>query len=736
MIYVDRGSVSEPAVFRSKRMARLREEARRQFSAPGEKDPGRIKFDTRFYPKVRVALRRLFHGKCAYCESRLDHDYGDVELFRPKRRAMNLDGRISEGYWWLAYEWGNFYVSCQICNRRYKRNRFPVKGRRAESKDDLPKEKALLIDPCRKADFEEEHFGFFYDDKLGTVDIVGRTEKGKISVDILGLNRDELRLARGSVWSGCLSLMRVAQVTGSAAASRVLRKQLDAALEPNQPYIAMKRHMQMAYAAEHVEQIPGVLSELRAEIQEARQPIFTESRARDLHAKKMAEQVDYSVLGETKLHKQRYFVALKEIERLEIENFRVIRKLELDFRQTSGHEEASWLTLIGENASGKSTVLKAIALTLMGHDERKKLDLQAADYITHGAPQAQVRVHLTNVDRPIMLTITRKPTRFECNVRDPLVLILGYGSTRLLRRWRDPLEKKPRLVRIGNLFDPYQKLNHVEKWLGDTSAVSTGRFKSIRNELLKLLLLDPERDRIYRRKGRVYVTMNGEHFHLEEMSDGYQSVVALALDIMMVLTEKWQSIGDAEGIVLIDELGVHLHPRWKMQISEKLKKTFPGLQFIATTHEPLCLRGLTQGQVVLLRRNENLGGVEAVTDLPSPADYRVDQLLTSTFFGLHSALDWDTERLFSAYYQLLAERNPSATQQERLKKLKETLKGRRHLGSTLREEIMYEVIDKLLAEKKHDKPELSINEIKKRAEARIAELWSERLPAHQRRSRR
>ena len=91
---------------------------------------------------------------------------------------------------------------------------------------------------------------------------------------------------------------------------------------------------------------------------------------------------------------------------------------------------------------------------------------------------------------------------------------------------------------------------------------------------------------------------------LEDLSDGYQSVVALATDLMLSLLARWPSVDVAEGTVLIDELGAHLHPRWRMRIVTSLRQVFPRVQFLSSTHDPLCLRGLGDGEVVVVKRDE------------------------------------------------------------------------------------------------------------------------------------
>jgi uncharacterized protein (TIGR02646 family) len=103
---------------------------------------------------VKQALKTAQHDKCCFCEAKLSHTHpGDVEHFRPKARAQQ-DERAppTTGYYWLAYEWDNLYLSCEECNRRHKRGLFPLTDptTRVGSHVDahrLADERPLFIDP-------------------------------------------------------------------------------------------------------------------------------------------------------------------------------------------------------------------------------------------------------------------------------------------------------------------------------------------------------------------------------------------------------------------------------------------------------------------------------------------------------------------------------------------------------------------------------------------------------------
>lgn len=96
----------------------------------GERDFSNKDFDTGIYSnkEVKDNLIAIQDYKCCFCESKIGHiSYGDVEHFRPKAGWVQDDEQLNRpGYYWLAYEWENLLLSCQLCNQRYKKNLFPL----------------------------------------------------------------------------------------------------------------------------------------------------------------------------------------------------------------------------------------------------------------------------------------------------------------------------------------------------------------------------------------------------------------------------------------------------------------------------------------------------------------------------------------------------------------------------------------------------------------------------------
>jgi AAA domain, putative AbiEii toxin, Type IV TA system len=105
------------------------------------------------------------------------------------------------------------------------------------------------------------------------------------------------------------------------------------------------------------------------------------------------------------------------------------------------------------------------------------------------------------------------------------------------------------------------------------------------------------------------------------LSDGYQSVIAWIADLVgQILIDAREEVdsADIEGCVLIDEIDLRLHPTWQVRLIPALKKVFPRLQFIATTHSPMMLPALSAEEVYILTQDDQ-GSVVATPAAHSPA---------------------------------------------------------------------------------------------------------------------
>jgi uncharacterized protein (TIGR02646 family) len=226
MIRVDRSRVPEPAALAATRKGkterqRVLAEYRSWLAAQQGSQKASLfsyrKFNAYRHRDVKEALAQLFHGKCAYCESRYAGTQPvDVEHWRPKAEVHEIDPqtgaeRVVQGYFWLASTWSNLFPSCIDCNRSRdqidyttkatmrlgKANQFPVeKGGRFGppgdgSEDSTGTEKPLLLNPCD--DDPQVHLRFA--DGV-VVPASAGDEKAIQSIRVYALNRADLAIDR------------------------------------------------------------------------------------------------------------------------------------------------------------------------------------------------------------------------------------------------------------------------------------------------------------------------------------------------------------------------------------------------------------------------------------------------------------------------------------------------------------------------------------------------------------
>lgn len=389
----------------------------------------------------------------------------------------------------------------------------------------------------------------------------------------------------------------------------------------------------------------------------------------------------------------------------------------------------NWKMLLGENASGKSCILQAIALALYGPEIEKQPPITVEEARRRGIRNKTsfVQLFFRGFERPVKLKINKSGFKYEWEP-DYHTFVRAYGATRLFQsdgeNWDEnrPSER----IRVGNLFDPKFPVIDVNSWL---MSLNEGDFNVAARAIRELIAgvgdnpAGVQNDVILRRDGDNNRVMLGDDT-LEELSDGYRALLAMICDIMAGLGAGLSDMENALGIVLIDEIGSHLHPRLRMQVVPRMRYIFPRIQFIASTHEPLCLRGLFENEVDRIRRID--GAVSQETVARSPSSYRVDQLLTSEFFGLETTIDPEIDDQFQHYYHLLRKDDPTETEIQKREQLRTRLITEGVLGYTRRDQLVYEAIDEYLADKrmKIARPgSREASQLKKETIERVKRYW-------------
>jgi uncharacterized protein (TIGR02646 family) len=193
---------------------------------------------------VRKALERAQHAKCCYCEAQPEKPYAHlhVEHWRPKAysKQARFDEALRPGYYWLAYDWDNLFLSCHFCNSSNKGNIFPLSNpddRARNHRADLAAERPLLLKPDGVED-PRDHIGFHEEVP------VGKTPEGKATVAILGLDRTDhaVRLRLLAQLKRCREVIATYGHDLSPAASDWVadaRRFILRAVRPDAPFSAM-----------------------------------------------------------------------------------------------------------------------------------------------------------------------------------------------------------------------------------------------------------------------------------------------------------------------------------------------------------------------------------------------------------------------------------------------------------------------------------------------------------------
>src|SRR6185369_1971322 len=284
----------------------------------------------------------------------------------------------TDHYWWLVYRWSNIYLVCELCNRM-KATRFPIRSaRRAASGSslrDLSRERPLLLDPC--VDRPEEHLIF-----ANTGLVYGRTQEGITTIEVLGLNREVLvkerhELSRQLWYSYAAPIKRLGK-TGISK-DREFQQQLTDGFDAERRYAALHRQFIKQWLnAAGVTDWSDFLAP-PAEKLDLISPLLRKKDARK-SAARSRQQSAYSVEKKTARNKEVYYSGAKRIERIEISNFKAIQSLEIRFSPPKSERE-SWLMVLGENGTGKSSILQAVGLALMGEQHSNELGLDASRYV-------------------------------------------------------------------------------------------------------------------------------------------------------------------------------------------------------------------------------------------------------------------------------------------------------------------------------------------------------------------
>lgn len=325
------------------------------------------------------------------------------------------------------------------------------------------------------------------------------------------------------------------------------------------------------------------------------------------------------------------------IEKIEIGNFFSVEQATINL---NGAKEAYFL---GENGDGKSLILMAMYLAFNGNYISEKTDQEKT-----GKASDIIRNH-KNIK---LIGIDTNGNTYNPQKGNYINNFFAYGTHRG-RYSTDRAEE----YGFMSLFDSEQTLTNPVTWLKDqklleleksinTSSSTFSENSNLPNSIPVSLLEKMFYDLLEKNVeikidgNEVFFREKGTSLTFDQLSEGYKSIIIFVTDLLFRLSKNTNDkiqITNSKGIVLVDEIDLHLHPKWQRAIINKLRKLFPNIQFIFTTHSPTIIQGASEDSIIFRVYRNKEDGKTRVSD----AYYRknldhlmINTLITSPLFGL------------------------------------------------------------------------------------------------------
>ncbi len=386
------------------------------------------------------------------------------------------------------------------------------------------------------------------------------------------------------------------------------------------------------------------------------------------------------------------------IEKVNILNFFSVEQASLNFKK------AKEIYFLGENGDGKSLILMAIYLAFNGNFITEKTDQEqtgkASDILRNNK-----NALLTGFD----------DRGQEYNPQKGLFMdnFFCYGTHRGRYSTDNPEE-----YGFMSLFDSEQTLLNPVSWLKDQKLFELEKSLDANNAIAEIKelpnsfpvkLLEKMFYELLEKNVEIKIEGTGVTFKekgtyltFDQLSEGYKSILIFVSDLLYRLNKnasEGKKTTDLKGIVLVDEIDLHLHPKWQRVIIGKLRKLFPNVQFIFTTHSPTIIQGASEDAVMFRVYRNKEDGKTRVSDPYYRKDLdhlMINTLLTSPLFGLDdSRMNTDDNNSDTSETYLLYRINKKL--EEQLQKQKS--EGKEFINDKTIDELIQKIINEELGKK-------------------------------------
>lgn len=360
------------------------------------------------------------------------------------------------------------------------------------------------------------------------------------------------------------------------------------------------------------------------------------------------------------------------IHKLRMQHLRVFADASIEFEapgRTPGLRMENVTLLLGDNGSGKSSVLKGVCLAalapLLGNSSGfvpyflvRRIDgdsgrlaelhadllLDALDEPALGRQTVQARLLPGSHGTDRFMTPNYPWEEALWREDTPGFFVVGYGAGRRTDHSSTDLrsrikERVVRYQRVAGLFEEHYALAPLSQWMSAVVERDPQRTQEVCDLVNQLLpngyrMVVNEAEGVLFKRDRISIP-------LAAMSDGYRGFLGWVTDLLYHLVQAapaGMSLTAVPGMVLVDEIDLHLHPAWQRNVIMSLSKCFPKLQFIITSHSPLVV-GTLQSANIRVLRDEPETGMQITQPREDMHGWSADQILTSEAFGLESTRD-------------------------------------------------------------------------------------------------
>lgn len=396
-----------------------------------------------------------------------------------------------------------------------------------------------------------------------------------------------------------------------------------------------------------------------------------------------------------------------QIRSLELQNIRCFgKKQHIDF--TIDKNIAQWTVILGDNGTGKTSLLKSIVSLLPSPKEfsyrRSNTDTEYyLSYYTDWSKEWSIHrngdtgpsvmsLEIEETERPF-ISFDNNPKQWVTYNDDrkhyPMVGVLNtvlfspvycfaYGANRRVApkslSGEKFLEANETLFIEDSFLQNSEELFFQLDYESAKSRRGSEEINRLKSLIIKVLPKGIKDIRVFK-KGHLQREVQFETPYgwvgMKDLSMGYKTTIAWLMDFAYKMIFYHQGHSDPfnqPAILLIDEIDLHMHPSWQYEIIENLTKLFPKTQFIVTAHSPLIAQAALSANIVLLKRSGK--EVEVVNDPDIIRSWRVDQILTSDLFGVKDVRPSEIKKLIRKRDNLLAKTSLSDEEQEKLEILR------------------------------------------------------------------